>query len=161
MTTATATAISTPPTGTTAKTKLETEVYMDQKLLIKPKNCDAAFKWELVIHGVKPSVNGSLPSHALWRCGPVITAQGRQDSSQPIQLAMMVDDLDGDSAGQAFQSSTSDSKAFTFNLALKGLSTRSIPARVKAVCAGAVCAGAAFVGAVCTTGPRDQAPAQS
>jgi hypothetical protein len=161
MTTATATAISTPPTGTTAKTKLETEVYMDQKLLIKPKNCDAAFKWELVIHGVKPSVNGSLPSYALWRCGPVITAQGRQDSSQPIQLAMMVDGLDGDSAGQAFQASTSDSKSFTFNLALKGLSTRSIPARVKAVCAGAVCAGAACVGAVCTTGPWDQAPAQS
>ena len=94
-----------------------------------------------MIHGVKPSVNGSLPSHALWRCGPVITAQGRQDSSQPIQLAMMMDGLDGDSAGQAFQASTSDSKSFTFNLALKGLSTRSIPARVKAVCVKAVCLG--------------------
>jgi hypothetical protein len=94
-------------------------------------------------------VNGSLSSYALWRCGPVITAQGRQDSSQPIQLAMMVDGLDGDSAGQAFQASTSDSKSFTFNLALKGLSTRSIPARVKAVCVKAVCVKAVCVKAVC------------
>jgi hypothetical protein len=79
----------------------------------------------LVIYGVKPSVNGSLSSHALWRCGPVITAQGRYDSSQPIQLAMMVDGLDGDAAGQGFQASTHDRKSFTFSLALKGLSTRA------------------------------------
>jgi type II secretory pathway pseudopilin PulG len=79
----------------------------------------------LVIYGVKPSVSGSLPSHALWRCGPVITAEGRYDSSQPIQLAMMVDGLDGDAAGHGFIANSSDSKSFTFNLALKGLSTRA------------------------------------
>ena len=79
----------------------------------------------LVIYGVKPSESGSLPSHALWRCGPVITAEGRYDSSQPIQLAMIVDGLDGDAAGNGFQASSSDSKSFKFNLALKGLSTRA------------------------------------
>ncbi|MCP9941704.1 hypothetical protein KBY70_04755 [Cyanobium sp. ATX 6E8] len=55
----------------------------------------------------------------------MITAEGRYDSSQPIQLAMMVDGLDGDAIGNGFAASSSDSKSFTFNLALKGLSTRA------------------------------------
>ena len=79
----------------------------------------------LVIYGVKPSESGSLPSHALWRCGPEITAEGRYDSSKPIQLAMLVDGLDGDAAGNGFQASSSHSKSLTFSLALKGLSTRT------------------------------------
>jgi hypothetical protein len=79
----------------------------------------------LVIYGVKPSESGSLPSHALWRCGPVITAEGRYDSSQPIQLALLVDGLDGDAAGYGFTASSSDGKSLSFSLALKGLSTRA------------------------------------
>jgi len=79
----------------------------------------------LVIYGVKPSESGSLPSHALWRCGPVITAEGRYDSSQPIQLALLVDGLDGDASGSGFTASSSDGKSLSFSLALKGLSTRS------------------------------------
>jgi hypothetical protein len=79
----------------------------------------------LVIYGVKPSESGSLPSHALWRCGPVITAEGRYDSSQPIQLALLVDGLDGDAAGSGFTASSSDGKSLSFSLALKGLSTRA------------------------------------
>jgi Ca2+-binding RTX toxin-like protein len=78
-----------------------------------------------VIYGVKPSESGSLPSHALWRCGPVITAEGRYDSSQPIQLALLVDGLDGDAAGYGFTASSSDGKSLSFSLALKGLSTRA------------------------------------
>ena len=79
----------------------------------------------LVIYEVKPSESASIPSHALWRCGPEITAEGRYDSSKPIQLAMLVDGLDGDAAGNGFQASSSDSKLLTFGLALKGLSTRT------------------------------------
>jgi hypothetical protein len=79
----------------------------------------------LVIYGVKPSESGSLPSHALWRCGPVITAEGRYDSSQPIQLALLVDGLDGYAAGSGFTASRSDGKSLSFSLALKGLSTRA------------------------------------
>ena len=79
----------------------------------------------LVIYGVKPSESGSLPSHALWRCGPVITAEGRYDSSQPIQLALLVDGLVGDAAVYGFTASSSDGKSLSFSLALKGLSTRA------------------------------------
>jgi len=79
----------------------------------------------LVIYGVKPSESGSLPSHALWRCGPEITAEGSYDTSKPIQLAMLVDGLDGDTTGNGFTASSSDSKSLTFSLALKGLSTRA------------------------------------
>ena len=115
----------------------------------------------LVIYGVKPSESGSLPSHALWRCGPEITAEGRYDSSKPIQLAMLVDGLDGDAAGNGFQASSSHSKSLTFRLALKGLSTRAysqeagVHSRVNALYPrpgeGSLCGGGMYNWAVGST----------
>jgi hypothetical protein len=119
-----------------AEAALSQQVITDPSKVNIPSSCNfqtgqfrAAFDLRrdlpLVIYGVKPSESGSLPSHALWRCGPVITAEGRYDSSQPIQLALLVDGLDGDAAGSGFQANSNDSKSFTFSLALKGLSTRT------------------------------------
>ena len=119
----------------------------------------------LVIYGVKPSESGSLPSHALWRCGPEITAEGRYDSSKPIQLAMLVDGLDGDAAGNGFQASSSHSKSLTFSLALKGLSTRAysqeagVHSRVNALYPrpgeGSLCGGGMYNWAVGSTTEAD------
>jgi hypothetical protein len=119
-----------------AESALSQQVITDPSKVSIPTSCgfsstqfraalDIRRDLPLVIYAIKSSDSGWLPSHALWRCGPVINAEGRYDSSLPIQLSLLVDGLDGNASGNGLLVTTTDNKTFTFTLALKGLSTRA------------------------------------
>jgi len=87
----------------------------------------------LVIYGVSPVTdNSAVGSHMLWRCGPGILASGQYDGSN-YSSAMVIDGLDGACGLKILADDNNDcraddgatSKSLKFELALKGLATRS------------------------------------
>ena len=87
----------------------------------------------LVIYGVSPVTdNSAVGSHMLWRCGPGILASGQYDGGD-YSSAMVIDGLDGACGLKILADDNNDcraddgatSKSLNFELALKGLATRS------------------------------------
>ena len=135
-----------------ASSFIETEAALSQQVITDagkvniPTNCgfqasefrmalDIRRDLPLVIYAVKSRPTGTLPGNSLWRCGPVINAKGQYDSSEPIQLSLLVDGLDEAAAetcipnnggnNNGFLACSPDKKSLQFTLSLKGLSSRA------------------------------------
>ena len=73
------------------------------------------------IFAVKPSPAGWLGTDSLWRCGPSITQFGNPINNTS-EMSILLDGLDGSSAGEGFEVNSLDTnfKSVDFTLSLKG-----------------------------------------
>jgi hypothetical protein len=151
-----------------AESALSQQVITDPTKVSVPTSCgfsnselraalDIRRDLPLVIYAVKTSGSGWLPTHALWRCGPVINAEGRYDASQPIQLSLLVDGLDGSASGNGLLVSSTDSK--TFNTSRAYSQEAGVHSRVNPLYPrpgeGSLCGGGMFNWAIGSTTGRD------